>query len=200
MAKWLRQRIANPSSPVRIRAAPLIFVSCTPFRWHIGSPGSVTSEPDPLRRGKGRGVFSVDQNPYSAPLADLPPDPDAVAIREIRSVVRVFRLIGWTSCLVCFLFFSMLATLIWRTLSFDDMIVGLVTSGVFVSAVSYLRTATALKAGRLSSKRAAILLSCLLLLGFPLFTLIGIICLQKVRRHFDDYCHLIAAAPVATKQ
>jgi len=132
-------------------------------------------------------------NPYTSPAADS--DRLSEAAREIATVVRVFRFIGWIGVI----FYTPLALIALGMLIYSLVVepsdsvagnavgVGLCGGVLFVS-FTYFRTASALRAKHPRARRAATVLSCVLLLGFPIFTIVGIICLIKVWRNFADYC------------
>ncbi len=132
-------------------------------------------------------------NPYAPPqgVSERLPDP----AREIRVVARVFRWVGWVGTVLYLpMTLGTVGALIYSLLAepVDSPLVlagaSLVNGGVLFVSITFLRTAKGLLNKHPLSQRAATVLSCVLLLGFPIFTIVGAICLCKVRRHFAHYC------------
>jgi hypothetical protein len=137
-------------------------------------------------------------NPYSSPSVET--QPVSMAEREIAVVVRVFR---WLGCLgavvfglgagiwICELSRSFLkyapigAEPVSTEILFARSIVSLAMLGF---SAALLRVAARMARHKPDARRKALILSSLMLIGFPLFTLIGFLCIQKVNRHYEAYC------------
>ena len=189
MAKWLRQRIANPSSPVRIRAAPLLFFAPLLFCARPGKDASTQTRYGGVLRREG---ISVEDNPYSSPRSELDRTELTIAEQEIRAVARVFRWIGWTGVVVCFPFFLRFCITLFREFFDPTVPLSPLENELLITAAMfffywYPWTARKMLERMPRIDRTAVLLSYVLILGFPIFTVAGIACLRKVRRHFDEF-------------
>jgi hypothetical protein len=142
---------------------------------------------------------SADEpNPYASPAVES--QPISTAEREIAVAVRVFRWIGRTGVVV----FG-LAVCVWGFEMSRSFFVSvrlereLVSTGVLCArlmvslamlgfSAALLRVAASMARHRPDARRKALILSSLMLIGFPLLTLIGFLCIQKVNRHYEAYC------------
>ena len=132
-------------------------------------------------------------NPYASPLSEGEPVSDAE--REIHAVIRVFRLIGWVGVILwtpavfgsmgVFIYSLFAATRESSTFFFGVSIFHCSCAAIFLA---YLRIASRMVKRRIEVRWKAILMCCLMLPGFPVFTVVGIICLWKVTRHYEAYC------------
>jgi hypothetical protein len=130
-------------------------------------------------------------NPYSPPETTSPPDPLDVASREIGSVIRVFRWVGSAGHLILGLILTAFCVNFYNDpnrISTLEAVAPVIFCAGLLLNMGFFRIATALANRNESVRRPARLMSCILLLGFPLFTIIGVICLWKIGRHFDIYC------------
>lgn len=145
-----------------------------------------------LRSMQGK-MDDTRENPYASPQAVSERLTDSE--REIRTVARVFRWIGWVGVILYFPVIVMnvgalIYSLLVEPVNSPMVLAGasLLHGGILFVSFTFLRTAKGLANKHPLSGRAAKVLSCILLLGFPLFTIVGAICLHKVRRHFSAFC------------
>ena len=116
------------------------------------------------------------------------------AERNIRLVIRILRYIGWPFAIL-FVGMAAVGALLAQFLVFanDDSIgaaVALVVTNLPLAVffVWLLNVAKRMAQRDITAKSPATNASSLLLLGFPLFTIVGIICVFKIRRFYDVYC------------
>ena len=132
-------------------------------------------------------------NPYSSPTAELETVSDAE--REIRVVIRIYRLVGWVGSFIyvpmaistaSVLLYSLFARPIESPAAlFFPACINLCGATVFVG---YILIASRMARRSVRVRGKAFLLSYFMLLGFPLFTIVGIVCLRKLKRHYAVYC------------
>ena len=134
----------------------------------------------------------VDAGADDAAESDQAPTRDSheAADREIRGVVRVFRLIGGIGAvlyvpmaLVSFVQFARSLLTETPESAASMLIVSLVNGGLAALFVMYLRVAGRLQRRGEGSKQWALAMSYVLLLGFPLFTIVGILCIRRINKH-----------------
>jgi hypothetical protein len=136
-------------------------------------------------------------NPFESPAEISVSVP--LPAQRIRSVARIFRWVGWAGVITYAPF-----TLIFGGLLLFSLLTGMfvpsedppppvmVAIGAGVSFVSYvfLRTAKGLLNKNPKAQRAALVMSCVLMIGFPVFTIAGVTCFRNVRRYFSAYCQI----------
>jgi hypothetical protein len=116
------------------------------------------------------------------------------AERNIRFVIRILRYIGWPFA-VLFVGMAAVAVLLAPVLAFAKegsigMAVVIVVANLPFAAffVWLLNVAKRMAQRDVTAKSPATNASSLLLLGFPLFTIVGIMCVFKIQRFYDMYC------------
>jgi hypothetical protein len=116
------------------------------------------------------------------------------AERNIGFVIRILRYIGWPFA-VLFVGMTALGVVLSPVLAFAKE--GSIGMAVFIAVaflpfaaffVWLLKVAKRMAQRDLTAKSPATIISSLLLLGFPLFTIVGIMCVFKIRRFYDTYC------------
>ena len=118
------------------------------------------------------------------------------AERNVRVVIRIFQYIGWPFA-VLFSAISLFGIPLIAIASLSDGFQTIVADFVMCSSlllvtaffVAVLLVARTMKARDPASKVWATILSILMLPMFPLFTVVGLICLYKIRTYYDQYCH-----------
>ena len=126
-------------------------------------------------------------NPYATPNAECESRPDSEG--EIRVVVRVFRWLGWLGTIIYVpMVVIPMGTLVY-SLTVEQkesplILIGVILfNGVVLAAfVSMLIAASKLKRQRPDAIKWGRTVSYILLLGFPLLTLVGILCLRRLSR------------------
>jgi len=140
----------------------------------------------------------MSTNPYASPVELR--EPVDRADREVRSVIRTFRMIAIFSIAQSLLFFVSLLQSLWSSTAAG-------TASVVMAAMFLAMTACALFylyiAARMSRRVIGALpwarrLSLLMTLSFPvfpmgisclpIFVVVGVLCYRKVTRHYIDYC------------
>jgi hypothetical protein len=131
-------------------------------------------------------------NPYTSPHEISRPTSDPA--REIRTVANVFRWLGWMGITIYLPVTSFtMGALVHQLMQGrnDEFVPIVVANGVgwcmLSLSLAYLRTAKALAAGNPLAARAARVLSWVML-GFPIFMIVGVICLKKTNNNFAAYC------------
>jgi hypothetical protein len=137
----------------------------------------------------------MSTNPYASPQSTNEPLTDSE--REIRVVVRVFRWIGWLGTIIYVpMVVGPVGTLVYSILvEPQESPVVLVCAAFFNGIVLSIFVAMLFAASKLKHRRPGALkwgsvLSCVMMIGFPLFTLIGVLCLRKLRRYYATYSEL----------
>lgn len=134
-------------------------------------------------------------NPYAPPGQPVQAHRDSPARERICAVYRAFRLLGWigavpfgagTAAAVVGLIVDWFLGSPWNDTSPLALVV-LLYAGLFTVSILFLRTARQLRAGSPTAPRGVYALSCLLLLGFPLLTIVGLLCMYDVRRWYPEY-------------
>ena len=136
----------------------------------------------------------MNENPYAAPEAEPKPALTDTAAKEVRTVSRVLR---WFGVVVSVIYLAMSVSATFALLVFviagrTKEIIGILLPtlacwGVFYIGWTYVRVGKGLLLKKPKAYRAAMILLCLLLIGFPLFTLVGILCIVKLRNNYEDY-------------
>jgi hypothetical protein len=145
-------------------------------------------------------------NPYASPAAES--SPVSLAEGEIAVVVRVFRWLGRLGTVVfglgvCVWSVELASVFIPPVRMGDERVPAvvlfvrwMVSGAILAFSIGLLRVAARMARHRPDARRKALVLSSLMLIGFPLFTLIGFLCIQKVNRHYEAYCQeYLASAP-----
>lgn len=132
-------------------------------------------------------------NPFESP-AEIN-DPVPLPAQRIRSVARIFRWMGWVGVTLYLFLGDLLLFLLLNGIPLrpeDDTLLELIGVGVFFLFASYmfLRAAKGLLNKSPKAKRAALVMSCVLMIGFPVFTIAGVACFRNVRRYFLAYCQI----------
>jgi hypothetical protein len=117
------------------------------------------------------------------------------AEREIGFVIRILQYIGWPFS-VLFVPLALVTILVslYTALTDPEAPVGELLIGTFVFCliaaffVSHLLVARNLKLRVPSAGKAARILSAFMLLGFPLFTIVGVLCMSKISSNYNEYC------------
>ncbi len=116
------------------------------------------------------------------------------AERNIRFVIRILRYIGWPFAIL-FVGMAAIGVLVAPVLAFAKegsigaAVVIVVTTLPFAAFFVWLLNVAKRMAQRdVTAKSPATNASSLLLLGFPLFTIVGVMCVFKIRRFYDMYC------------
>lgn len=131
---------------------------------------------------------AVEVQQYSALVADE-------AERQVQMVIRIFHYIGWP-------FFILMGAMTVMTLSLGVLAVaageteqiGFVLLGSLAFALltlffyAFIRVARQMRARNPKASGPATALSALMLLGFPLFTIVGVICLVVIMSKYAAYC------------
>jgi hypothetical protein len=116
------------------------------------------------------------------------------AEQNIRFVIRILRYIGWPFAIL-FVAMATLGIALAPFVAFSKE--GTIGMGIAIAAINIpfavffvwlLSVAKRMAQRDPSAKSPAINLSALMLLGFPLFTIVGILCLYKIRTFYDAYC------------
>jgi hypothetical protein len=135
-----------------------------------------------------------DSNPYASPTAESRLDP-SIAESEIRFVIRILRWIGWLGG-IPFVPLAILLTALFAYSSIvegkrlpADVVPGLILFDLLAClSIASGWVASGMARHRPSARLPALLLCGVMLLGFPLFTIVGIVCIRKVRRYYGAYC------------
>jgi hypothetical protein len=137
----------------------------------------------------------MSDNPYQSPQG---PCERASPAPELRRVIRIFRLLGWVLLLVffpCLLIALAMCVLQILMLEREDWRMLLAMNSYFAAVNAYLIAllvaAHRMSRGHTGAKRLAQSLCCIMLLGFPLFTLVGLILLRDIHRHYDAFCRAV---------
>ena len=143
------------------------------------------------------------ENPYASPPAigdDDGEDRIGASIVGIRSVARVFKIVGWFGVIlytpiVLTCVGSLVVTLVGYRIDSPLVLAGASAfNGVILGlAICYVLTGQRISKQDFTVRRRAILLSCLMMIGIPVFTIVGIICYRKIKLYFNDSSALIAA-------
>ena len=130
-----------------------------------------------------------EDNPYSPPAVDSPLAPDPATVR-LASVARAFRWLGWLVSIVYGpIVIVCIVALVLSSLGRHDespafmLLVCMINGAVFALGVSLIRTARRVAARDHTVRMTAMAISCILMLGFPLFTIVGVICFRHIRQY-----------------
>ena len=129
-------------------------------------------------------------NPYASP--EVSGHTVARFDREIFGVARAIAAFGWIG-------FALYVPIVVGTII--KLVVAIVGDGnamvllgasvfncsVFLSFRWVIRVAARLRRCERNADRKALFVSCIMTLFFPLFTLIGIICIYKIRKHYPEF-------------
>jgi hypothetical protein len=117
------------------------------------------------------------------------------AERNIRFVIRIFQYIGWPFAIISVAsavvgIFIGLAVLVEgaRGAIVAALLIAIIPLPFAALFLSILRVTRRMKDRDLSVKSAAVNVSALMFPGFPLFTLVGALCLYRIRNYYDAYC------------
>jgi len=131
------------------------------------------------------------KNPYASPATTDFHEPDEAAVR-LRAVSRVFRALGWLGVVIYSPVTITCVVKLVRILAGDadsivsakEMTIATAISAAIVGVSSYfVITGRKISAFDLGARRQALVLACLMMTGFPIFTLIGAICFRDLTRH-----------------
>ena len=144
-------------------------------------------------RDAGATHLGLPENPFAPPTADAARVPSKSEIR-LRAVTRIYRIIGWFGIvlyvpivLTCAGSLIGILPLMFPTESRLSLAGPLVFHSIFLAlAVLYVLTARRIAARDFTVRRRAAALSFLMMIGFPIFTIVGIVCYRYLRLHFSD--------------
>jgi hypothetical protein len=135
-------------------------------------------------------------NPYAAPQANnrlpVPADPKTIALNQ---VARIYRWLGWIGSVVYGLIFVSNIVVVIQILfdlkAYKEPLwffcsITIVHGLIFWLAITYLRTSNSILRRDYSKRQTAIVLAWIMMLGFPIFTIVGYICRRELLRHFHD--------------
>lgn len=137
-------------------------------------------------------------NPYAPPTAIVPSITEAE--QEIRFVIRIFRWIGWIGA-VLYVPMPLLSILALIDSLMTEPRNSLFLVGVCLANCSFYALFISLLFGARKlvrrSKRALQwargLCYLMMIIGFPLFTIVGAICIRKLNRHYDEFVSMAEA-------
>jgi hypothetical protein len=116
------------------------------------------------------------------------------AAQNIGFVIRILRYIGWPFAIL-FVAMTVIGILLFPVLAFSQngslgtaVLVALINVPFAAFFVWLLNVAKRMAQRDPNAKSPAINLSAVMLLGFPLFTIVGFMCLFKIQRCYDAYC------------
>lgn len=144
---------------------------------------------------------SRTENPYASPQTVGEGESDPSIVR-VRSVARAFKIVGWFGTIlytpiVITCVASLLITLIgYRRIDSPAMLAGAsaFNGAILALAIFYVMTGRRIAKHDLTVRRRALLLSCVMMIGFPVFTIIGIICYRYIHFYFNESLTSIAPA------
>ena len=134
----------------------------------------------------------IPKNPFA------PPSTMAVrALSEsevrLRAVTRVYRIIGWLGIVIYVpIVLTCLGSLVGILLGYRiGPLLVVAGASVFHSiflalAILYVLTARRIAERDITVRRRAVVLSFLMMIGFPLFTIVGAICYRYLKLHFHE--------------
>ena len=131
----------------------------------------------------------MSDNPYSSPtVAGTEVDPSKV---PLGSVTRVYKWLGWVGAIIYVpIVITCVAALALSLAGHHEesplvlAFASLVNGAILTLAVLLLLTSRRIAARDYSVRGRALILSCILMLGFPLLTVVGIICYRNITQHF----------------
>jgi hypothetical protein len=134
-------------------------------------------------------------NPYASPATVGSSPVASDAERQIRVVIRVFRLTGWP-LLILFGGIVVLVVLTILTRIVADGVAGkplpaeLIPgpSLLAIAGIGSISVASQLARRKPGARWQGYVLSLLMLLGFPVFTIVGVSCFLRIRRDYREYC------------
>jgi hypothetical protein len=125
-------------------------------------------------------------NPYASPQAG-----GAESAVRIRSVARAFKILGWFGVVLYTpIVIACISSLLLRLAGYGAdspmVLAGAAAFNGFVLglAVLYAMTGRRIAKHDFTARRRAMFLSCLMMIGFPLFTIVGILCYRNIRLYF----------------
>ena len=134
----------------------------------------------------------MTENPYAPPSATTEQVRDVPTMR-VRSVARVFKIMGWAGVIiytpiVCISLAMLPVALLGNSRNSDPafFLATFINSAILAIAICYLMTGRRISAYNIAVRRRALLMCCLMMIGFPIFTVVGAICFRNVKRHFAD--------------
>lgn len=139
------------------------------------------------------------ENPYASPqFGGLEIEPSIV---RIRAVARVFKLVGWFGVVLYTpIVIGGVASLVITLSGYHRIDPPAVLAGtsafngaILALALLYVMTGRRIATHDLSVRRRALLLSCVMMIGFPIFTIVGIISYRHIKLYFNDRLTAVAA-------
>ena len=134
---------------------------------------------------------TMTDNPYAPPADAGIVDPAEIAATRIRSVARVFKIVGWMGIVIYTPIVLSCIHLLVMTLSGrrigSPLVIAFATAFngmVLALAICYLLTGRRVAAMDLTVRRQALVLSCFMMIGVPIFTVVGVLCYRYLKRHF----------------
>jgi hypothetical protein len=133
----------------------------------------------------------MPENPYASPQAVDDGTVDLSAVR-LRSVARVFKIVGWFGVIlytpiVIASIASLLLTLVGYRI--DSLLVLAGASAfngtILALAILYVLTGRRIAKHDLTARRRAMLLSCVMMIGVPIFTIVGVICYRNINQYLN---------------
>lgn len=131
-------------------------------------------------------------NPYSPPQSDAEPSIDA-ATTQLHGVSRSFKWLGWLVTIVYVpIVLTCIGVFVLSLLGFNDesppfmLFASLFNGAVLTLGISLIRASRRIRNRDTTVRRTALFLSCVLMLGFPLFTIVGVICYRNIGRYLVE--------------
>ena len=144
----------------------------------------------------------MTDNPYASPAdhSSFAKELDSEAAKQIRVVIRILRYIGWPlAILLCPLsLFFLTTTILFAFIRpdarlADGVVFGVILLGLSGYFVFALRVASRMARRDPNVRFKAYLVLTPLLLGFPLFTIVALLCMAKIGRYYGDFCEEAAS-------
>lgn len=124
-----------------------------------------------------------------APSTGQPTLDDPLTV-QVRSVARVFKIFGWFwviiyTPIVVTCIGSLFITLAGHRIESPLVLAGasLFNGAILALAVLYVTTGRRISKRDVRVRRRALLLSCFMMLGFPILSIVGIICYRNIAKH-----------------
>ncbi len=134
----------------------------------------------------------MSENPYAAPGSSNAATPDT-ATSKIQRLARIYKLMGWTITILYIpVVIGCTGTLIGGLLGIVDadivmlLFASVMNTTILTVGILFIRTARRIRGGDPTVSGHAKFLSYVLMLGFPLFTIVGIICYRDISRYLMD--------------
>ena len=118
---------------------------------------------------------------------------------RLRAVARAFKIFGWFwvvvyTPIVITCVGSLFATLAGYPI--DSLIVlagaSFFNGAILALAILFVTTGRRIRLRDATAQRRALVLSCVMMLGFPILTIVGIICYRDIKRHLSGNAIAIA--------